>query len=127
MKKKIIPQLTKQTTADVTARYLLAMHRIISKAPESKIRTVKDFAATVDADYTYLSKITKKKNKLNVTVAMLIAICEVHGEDANWLLTGRGEMFGNVTMAQRIVNLETTAKETDRRVSFLESLNDKKR
>lgn len=118
--KKIIIRTPKEMGEDTTFRFLIAMERIVSKREGSKIRTVKDFALSIACDYTYLSKIHRQDNNLNVTVAMCCMICQKHGLNGDWLLTGRGEMFGDVTMLQRIINLETAAKETEHRLNQLE-------
>jgi hypothetical protein len=100
-----------QSPEAVTSRFLIVMDGLISKAPGSKIRTAKDFAATINADYSYLSKISNRKNRLNVTVAMCVNMCVVHGVNGDWLLSERGEMYGAESKALK--DFETRLKKVE--------------
>lgn len=71
----------------VNRRFILAMYMIIAE----KDGKIKYFCEKMDMGHSQISMI--KTNKNNVTTEQLIKICYLFGISAEWIITGKGEMY----------------------------------
>lgn len=75
---------------EVTDRFLVAMRELKSR---QKFKTKLEFAEKVEYTYSHLIRLQKNKN-VSVNLQALQNICIHYNVNANFLLTGRGEIFG---------------------------------
>lgn len=101
----------KELSREVTIRFLSAMNEIIlaSKMNGGKIKTVKEFASSIGANYSVFSHYDKATR--NVTLEMVCQICAVHKVDANYLITGKASKAKTETetlksIDKRLANIE---------------------
>lgn len=109
--KKPAPKNINRAHGDiVTSRFILAMERIISKREGSLIRTVKDFAASIHCDNVYLGKVINPKYNMHANLHMIVELCLRHSVNGEWLITGKGEMFGDETIQQQVSDINNRLK-----------------
>ena len=89
-------------TEKITSRMVSAMKIVLSRHPHVKQR--KDFAAKLKVSRQVVSKWESKKQ--NCTLEQGAISCEVFGFSADWMISGKGNLFNGTQEKTRLDKLE---------------------
>ncbi|MDB5283115.1 MAG: hypothetical protein JWO06_2190 [Bacteroidota bacterium] len=112
----------KELTRDVTTRFMMAMGEIIAlnKRNGTGCKNIKQFAASIQANFSNFSLYENPKDGRNVTLEMCCEICRVHNINANWLMVGKGERYYNIEALSKVQKLESMVLDLAERFESLD-------
>ena len=128
---KILPKRkkdNKELTRNVTTRFMMAMGEIIAlnkRSGDGNCKNIKQFAATIHANFSNFSMYEDPIKGRNVTLEMCAEICRVHNINANWLMLGKGERYYNLEAISKIQQLESMVLDVVKRVEKIDKSEEK--
>lgn len=116
----------KQFAYAITQRFIMAMDDIISKS-KGKV-TAASFSHKVKMSASNISRLRNSNGEHSVTLEALGRICEVYKISPYWLITGKGEKYGNAelfaaygSLDARVQDIETALTQAEAALKIIKN------